>query len=190
MKTLCGLVYKYAVPRQLVSKGLILSQYLIINEKAVDSRRTGLTQEELDRLQGNIGKVQYADYIYCMCYLGFRPSEFLDLRVENYNRQEKFFTGGAKTEAGKDRIVPVSPRIQKYIDALVRDKIGGYVFCDGGGEHFNLRKFRKDYFAAALESIGLDQEDRDKRLLTPHCCRHTFTNLMKDVPGADKISWL
>ena len=162
------------------------TQYLVINEKAADSRRTGLTPDELDKLKANIGKVPYADYIYCMCYLGFRPSEFLDLRVEHYNRAEKYFTGGAKTEAGKDRIVPVSPKIQKYIDALVVDKIGGYVFCDSNGDTFNLRRFREEYFAPAMESIGISLEEREERLLTPHCCRHTFANLMRDVPGADK----
>jgi len=30
------------------------------------------------------------------------------------------------------------------------------------------------------------QEERESRLLTPHCCRHTFANLMRDVQGADK----
>ncbi len=79
-----------------------------------------------------------------MCYLGFRPSEFLDLRVEHYNRAEKYFTGGSKTEAGKGQNRPVSPKIQKRIDALVVDKIGGYVFCDASGGRFNLRRFRED----------------------------------------------
>ncbi len=186
MKALCGLVYKYAVPRQFVTKDLILSQYLVINEKATEGKRTGLTTEELKKLEQSIGKVPYADYIFCMCYLGFRPSEALDLRVENYNRKEKFFVGGAKTEAGKDRTVPVSPKIQKYIDALVVDKIGGYVFCDPAGDRFDLRRFREDYFAPALEAIGISREEREERLLTPHCCRHTFANLMKNVRGADK----
>lgn len=186
MKALCGLVYKYAVPRQYVSKDLILSQYLIINEKASDSRRTGLTMEELERLRKIIGIVPYADYVYCMCYLGFRPSEFLDLRLEQYNRNERYFIGGAKTDAGKDRIVPVSPKIQKYVDVIIKDKIGGYVFCDQSGGRFNLRRFREDYFAPIIEAIGISQEEREERLLTPHCCRHTFATLMKKASGADK----
>ncbi|MEG6513535.1 site-specific integrase [Desulforamulus ruminis] len=186
MKALCGLVYKYAVPRQYVAKDLILSQYLVINEKAAESRRTGLTMEELERLRQIIGTVPYADYAYCMCYLGFRPSEFLDLQFEHYNRAERYFTGGAKTEAGKDRIVPVSPKIQKYVDALIKDKIGGYVFCDQNGGRFNLRRFREDYFAPIIEAIGISREEREARLLTPHCCRHTFANLMKNASGADK----
>jgi integrase len=186
MKALCGLIYKYAVPRQYVAKDLILSQYLTINEKAVDSKRTGLTKDELKRLEEAIGIVPFADYIFCMCYLGFRPSEALDLRAESYNRKEKYFIGGAKTEAGKDRIVPVSPKIQKYIDALVKNKIGGYVFCNQDGDHFNLRRFREDYFAPALEAIGISEQERLERLLTPHCCRHTFANLLRDTQGADK----
>ncbi len=68
MKTLCGLVYKYACAASDVAKELILSQYLIINEKAAENTRTGLTQEELGKLQASIGKVPYADYIFCMRY--------------------------------------------------------------------------------------------------------------------------
>ncbi len=158
MKALCGLIYKYAIPRQYVYKDLVLSQYLVINDKAVDSKRTGLTMEELAKLEKGIGKIPYADYIFCMCYLGFRPGEALDLRAESYNRKEKYFIGGAKTEAGKDRIVPISPKIQKYIDTLVKDKIGGYIFCGPDGERFNLRRFREDYFAPALEAIGISKE--------------------------------
>lgn len=186
MKALCGLIYKYAVPRQYVKSLLILSQYLVINDKGTERRRTGLTDKELEAIKKGIGGIPYADYIYCMCYLGFRPSEFLDLRIENYDRKEKYFTGGAKTEAGKDRIVPVSPKIQKYIDALVVDRIGGYVFCGPDGGHFDLRIFREEYFTPALTAIGISAEEQKERLLTPHCCRHTFANLMKKVQGADK----
>lgn len=186
MKALCGLLYKHAIPRQYVTKDLILSQYLTIHEKATEGKRTGLTRDELNRIEASIGHVPYADYIFCFCYLGFRPSEALDLRVEHYNRAEKYFIGGAKTEAGKDRIVPVSPRIQKHIDRLVKDKIGGYVFCDPEGNRFDLRRFREDYFAPALASIGITEEERNARLLTPHCCRHTFANLLRDTKGADK----
>lgn len=186
MKTLCGLVYKYAVPRDYVSRELILSQYLVIHEKGTESRRTGLTMEELERLRQSIGKVLYAEYIYGMCYTGFRPSEFLDLQVEHYDRNEKYFIGGSKTDAGKDRIVPVSPKIQVYVDALIKDKSSGYVFCDENGERFSLRRFRDNYFSNVLEAIGITQAERETRLLTPHCCRHTFANLMKNAPGADK----
>ena len=186
MKALCGLMYKYAVPRRYVDSNLILSQYLVINEKGTESRRTGFTGKELEDIRRSIGTVPYAEYIYCMCYLGFRPSEMLDLRVENYDRKEKYLVGGAKTDAGRDRIVPVSPKIQKYVDALVVDKIGGYVFCGPGGDHFSLRDFRENFFTPALEAVGITAEQRSARLLTPHCCRHTFANLMKSVQGADK----
>lgn len=69
---------------------------------------------------------------------------------------------------------------------LIKDKIGGYIFCDQDGGRFDLRRFREDYFALALEAIGISKAEREERLLTPHCCRHTFVNLMKNTPGADK----
>ena len=186
VKALIGLLYKYAVPRKYVSESLILSQYLVIHADKTEIRRTGLTKEELERLRKVVGKVPFADYVYCMCYLGFRPSEFLDLTVESYNRVGKYFTGGAKTEAGKNRLVPVSPKIQPIIDRLIKGKTSGFVFCDENGNRFDLRKFREEYFGAVLDAIGISEEERKARLLTPHCCRHTFANLLRDTKGADK----
>lgn len=186
MKTLCGLMYKYAIPRNLVSSSLNLASFLVIHDEGAQNKRTGLTMDELGKLKTLIGKIPYADYVYCMCYLGFRPSEALNLTLQSYNRKEKYFIGGSKTDAGRDRIVPVAPQIQKYIDALTRNKVGGYVFCGPDGGKFNIRRFREDYFTNVIRALGINDDEREKRLLTPHCCRHTFANLLKGAKGADK----
>ena len=123
----------------------------------------------------------YADYIYCMCYLGFRLTEFLDLQIKGYNKKERCFVGGVKTEAGKNRTVTVSPKIQGIVDRLT-NKTEGYVFCDQNGNRFNDRAFREDVFYPTLEAVGIDNKDHH---YTPHSTRHTFATLMKRVK-ADK----
>lgn len=124
MKALCGLLYKYAIPRNMAL--LSMGQYLVVNGTTVLGKE-GLPTEALEQLKKNIGKVPYADYIVAQCYLGFRPSELLDLDATSYDREKQTFTGGAKTEAGKNRVVPVSPKIQPTIDRLTDNKIGGPV---------------------------------------------------------------
>ena len=92
MKALCGLIYKYAVPRGYA--GMNLAQYLIVSGEQSEAR-SSFTAEHIEKLRKAIGTVPYADYVYCMCYLGFRPSELLTLDVKDYDRMNKTVTGGA-----------------------------------------------------------------------------------------------
>ncbi len=184
MKALAGLLYKYAVPRGYAS--LNLAQYLIVSGESSASR-SSFSAEQLEQIHRAVGVIPYADYIYCMCYLGFRPSEFLALDVKDYDRKNKTLTGGAKTEAGKNRIVTISPKIQPIIDRLTRDRIAGALFCNENGGAFAYNKFRDDIFYSVLDQIGIDNPmENGRHKLSPHTCRHTFATLMKNVDAAEK----
>ncbi len=189
MRAMCGLVYKYGIPRKYVPDNLNLAQYLKINAEASGSKEA-LPEWAVERLKESIGVVPYAGYIYAQCYLGFRPSEFLALDAIRYNRKEKAFVGGAKTEAGIDRTVTVSPKIAPFIDGLVKDKLSGPVFCDTDGGPLNIKKYRQAFYAA-LDAVGLEnpiitENGHSRHKYTPHSCRHTFATMMKRVQGADK----
>ena len=187
MKTLCGLLYKYAIPRNLAT--LNMGQYIVV--RATDSGgKNGLPSEAVEAIRRNVGVVPGADYVLCQCYLGFRPSEFLALDAANYNRQERAFVGGAKTDAGRDRVVTVSPVIQPIVDRLMGDKTRGPVFCTEKGATMDLKAYRA-LFYAVLEQCGIDNPVTEvsgvqRRKYTPHSCRHTFATLMKRVEGAEK----
>lgn len=122
MKALAGLLYKYAIPRQLAS--LNMGQCLKVNAEGTAARE-GLPLGVLAAIEAHVGDVEGADYVLCQCYFGFRPSEFLALDVALYNRAARAFVGGAKTDAGRNRVVTVSPKMQPIVDRLTTDKIGG-----------------------------------------------------------------
>ena len=187
MKTVVGLLYKYAIPRHLAS--LNMGQYLVVGGMK-GLGKEGLPMEALEALRSHIGSVPYADYIVAQCYLGFRPSELLALDAANYDRKQKTFTGGAKTEAGKDRLVPVNSKIQPIIDRLTRDKISGPVFCNPDGSRMSIEDYRQRFYDV-LDACGIDNPITEvdgvkRRKYTPHSCRHTFASMMKNVQGADK----
>lgn len=189
MRALTGLIYKYGIPRKYIPDNLNLAQYLKINAEST-SEKEALPDWAVERLKTNIGKIPYADYIYAQCYLGFRPSEFLALDALRYDRKEKAFVGGGKTEAGTDRTVTVSPKISTIVDRLVKDRISGPVFCDKDGGPLNIKKYRQAFYDA-LEAIGLEnpiitEHGHSRHKYTPHSCRHTFATMMKRVQGADK----
>lgn len=187
MKTVLGLLYKYAVPRGLAQTNL--SQY--VSPRGGQSwGKSGLPLDVVERLRLACGSVPYADYVYCQCYMGFRPSEFLALDARSYDRQEHAFRGGSKTEAGRDRLVTVSPKIQPIIDRLVADKISGPIFCAPDGSRLPYPQYLK-LFYAVLDALGVENPLIDKngsqcRTYTPHSCRHTFATLMKNVQASDK----
>lgn len=190
MKALCGLLYKYGIPRDYIPKDRNLAQFLIVDAEA-SKKKSGFSDEQLELIRRALGIVPYADYIYCMCYLGFRPSEFLNLRIEDYDSNRKFIVGGAKTEAGTNRYVTISPKIQPIIDRLVGSRTEGPIFPSPDGNYFSYGVFRTSYFYPALDAIGIENPVIDGvHKYTPHCCRHTFATLMKAVnaPSTDKIA--
>ena len=187
MKALCGLLYKYAIPRHL--SDINLGQYLVVGGSS-SSEKTALPDTAVKAIEANVGRVDGADYVMCHCYLGFRPSELLALDVINYNRRERAFVGGSKTDAGRDRVVTVSPKIQPIVDRLTADKIAGPVFCSKNGSRMPIKAYRA-LFYRVLDECGIANpvivtDGVRRRKYTPHSCRHTFATLMKRVSAADK----
>ena len=69
-----------------------------------------------------------------MIYTGLRPTELLEIQTENVHLDEKYMVGGMKTEAGKDRIIPLNdkiiPLVKNRYDAnkkyLINNKFGNH----------------------------------------------------------------
>ena len=184
-KTALGLVYKYGIPRNAVPKDRNLSLYLRVGGDA-GSKKPGLSLAELELIRKAAASGDaFASVVLCHCYLGFRPTALLALTVADYDPERRCFVGGIKTEAGRGRTVPVSPKIQPYIDALIAVADGGAVFGDNG-KPVGIAAYR-DRFYALLEGLGIpnpvDGEGRHR--LTPHSCRHTFATLLKRASGSD-----
>lgn len=182
MKTLGTLLYKYAIPRGYVPTGINYASFLKTGGGEAGIRNP-FSAVELEIVRQSVGIVPYADYIYCMAYTGYRPFEFLSLTIEDYNQKEQCFRGGGKTEAGKNRLVTVSPKIQQIINRLINGKSTGPVFCAPDGSPLSLRVFREKCFYPAIEAMGIDNADHH---LTPYSTRHTFATLIKNVASSEK----
>lgn len=186
MKALGTLLYAYAIPRGYVKVNL--AHYLFVGG-APGAPREEFQAEEIETIRKSIDIIPYADYIYCQIYLGFRPHEFLMLDATDYDAKERCFTGGGKTTAGTGRKVTVSPKIQDIVSRLVAGKESGPVFCGPDGKALSDKFYREECFYPALEKMGLPNPQRGEhgpRKLTPHCCRHTFATLMKNIQAPDK----
>ena len=180
-----GLVYKYGIPRDCVPKDRNLAQFLRILEPG-SSKKPGLSMAELELVRKEAAAGDpFAAVVLCHCYLGFRPTAFLALTCADYDAARRCFVGGIKTAAGIGRTVPVSPKVQKYVDGLIALADGGSVF---GllGKPMGLKEYRTKFYDL-LEKLHIENPvDEDGRhRLTPHSCRHTFATLLKRAQGSD-----
>lgn len=184
MKAVCGLVYKYGIPRKVIPENLNLAQFLIVDGEAA-ARRASFTDEEIEKIKKACGKIPHAEEVYILIYTGFRPSEYLSLTADSYDSALQTLTGGAKTEAGKERIVTLSPKIAPFVAALAAS--GGHLIKDPSGKPWALKAWTEGVFYPVLEAVGISNPVEGRRhRYTPHTCRHTFATLMKRVEGADK----
>ena len=190
MRAVVGLMYKYGIPRHLIPENLNLAPFLIVTGEGA-AHRESFTDVQIERIKQAVGVVEYADYIFCMIYTGFRPSEFLALTADSYDTAHGTLTGGSKTEAGRGRVVTVSPKIKRVVEAQ-HARHGAFLFGDAKGQQFDLQYFTERCFYPALDAIGIENPIVEiaggvkRHKYTPHSCRHTFSTLMKRVQGAEK----
>lgn len=103
MRTVAGLLNKFALDQDIISRNYAANLFTGRDRKGT---RPAFTWEEVEIIRQAVGSADYADYVYMLIYTGFRPSELFALTKADYNVQDNTLVGGAKTEAGFNRIVP------------------------------------------------------------------------------------
>lgn len=177
IKILAGLLCDYAVQNDIVSKNYAS---FIVLPKAEHKEKTPFSDLDLAKIERAAEDgIMYADLILILCYTGWRINEFLSLTKFNYDEKNKTLTGGLKTEAGKNRVVPVSPKIEPYLQKWIK-KGGETIVCREEGDKLvkvTAAYFRQNWYYPTLEKLGLPK-------LTPHATRHTFASMLHKK-GAD-----
>lgn len=175
-------LYAYSMERDIVGKDF--SQYLDIPSVGSKKPRGALTEAQTGLL-AELAEAGFpwADTALMLCYTGFRVSEFLKLTPADYHPEEGgYLRGGLKTEAGRNRAVPVHPRIAPYLASWL-EKGGDTIICGKDGSAMTSDTYR-DLFRAVMERIGAPEA-------TPHWCRHTFaTRLHSAQADPLAIKWL
>ncbi|MBO7709896.1 MAG: tyrosine-type recombinase/integrase [Lachnospiraceae bacterium] len=193
MKVVAGLLWKYAKSKHIVSQ---IESETLFTGRGQSVKRDALTDIEVEKICQAIGQHRYAEYIYCLCYLGFRPGEMLELRKDQVvdHKGTLFIIEGKKTEAGRGRTVPVHHKIED----IIRDRL----MVPGTNLVFPMYKFGKPSKKAPVPLFtGFKQmtdnyfrESVFKRICAalgiaegkvPYAARHTFSNKLKHASGDD-----
>ena len=180
MKALGTLLYKLALEMNIVSKNYAQFIWIPPAEKASYHPFSHEHESVLLRaaLSGDFG----ASLIACDCYLGFRPAELLSIKKREFDPLERVLRGGMKTEAGRNRAVPISQKIQPIIDRLMQSD-SEYLFSDRK-EPLKINYYRDYIFYPTLERLAIQAPG--ERYYMPYSCRHTFATKLKNVTGSQK----
>lgn len=178
MKALGTSLWKYAMEHDIVDRNY--AEYLYIKKEEA-AEKVAFSRPQLELMWKSVDSVPGLKYILLLCYTGMRLGEMLGALTVNYHPLDGYFVTGSKTEAGKNRVITISPRILPFFNDFGK---GDHLFSD-----MAEKKFRTQVYYPALQAIGLDvlEEDGGHRY-NPHCCRHTFATLMKGInaPATDK----
>ena len=161
---------RFALEMDIISRGYA---GLTTSAPTPETSRHPFTNDEVARLWIN-QHVPWVDSVLVFLYTGFRISELLDLRTDDIDLVNGTITGGTKTKAGKNRIVPIHSKIATLIRRRVSDG-GEYLFMLDG------RKCPVRRYYEIWDGIMKSAEMKH----TPHECRHTFRSWL-DSAGANK----
>lgn len=122
------------------------------------------SEEDIQKLEADGS--QAAKLTLMMVYTGMRIGELFGLRTENVH--ETYVIGGEKTEAGRNRIIPIRSEGRKYF-AEFKERAKGDLLISGYDGQKVIANFRKRDYYPLLERLGISKK-------TPHATRHTFAS--------------
>lgn len=109
--------------------------------------------------------------ILFMIYTRLRIGEVASLQCSDIHLNDGYLVGGEKTEAGKNRIIPIPAGIPE-----LSDFVSSWMQETKTKSLLNLTTAQiRNHFYHALSEYGI--QDRNDRRLTPHSTRHTFASL-------------
>lgn len=161
--SLCKQMYRYAVAQGLVEKNP--TDLLRINIPDDDDPGVPFSTKDLERIWSRESD-DTAQLLLIMCYSGFRIGELEGVSVDLKKRS---FFGGLKTDAGRNRTVPIHSCIFGIVKK--RMKLYGRIMPD------TYQAFRNN-LAEFLPAAGIGEH-------TAHDCRHTFSMLCERYGVSD-----
>jgi integrase/recombinase XerD len=140
-----------------------------------------LSPDEVTRLIEAAGNLQARAILMALYSTGMRRSELVRLRVEDID-SERMFVHIRKGKGGKDRDVPLCPKLLETLREYWRwKKPRTWLFPGGTGSADGQHLTDKAVWYACAEAA---QHAGLKKRVSPHMLRHSFaTHLLED--GAD-----
>ena len=169
-------MYKYCLKYDIVEK-----DYAALCEGVKRGKpkivRIPFSSEEIQTLWDNVS-FPFVDMVLIGIYSGWRPQELAILKVADIDLEARTMFGGLKTDAGRNRVVPIHSAIYDLVAANYNKAVAmgsDYLFNDENGQqgtHLTYDKYR-----GRFEKIN----KRFNMSHKPHDTRHTFISAAKSA---------
>lgn len=179
IKSLFNQMLDYALEYEIVQKNY--ARDFTVETPETQTNHVAYTPSELNTLWQNTS-IPLMNAILLQCYTGFRPQELCKIKLSDVNINERYIVGGMKTEAGKDRIVPICDKAMTLVSKLMymSDLLGSeYLVCDNAGKPMSYDKYYH-HFTNIMKEVGIEGHK-------PHDPRKTFVTMCKDK-GVDEYA--
>lgn len=177
IKSLFNMMYRYSVAHDIVEKDY--ASVMFANGSPIKNTKEKevipFTPDEITQLWNN-SEIPFADMVLIGIYSGWRPQELAILKVADIDIEAGTMLGGLKTDAGKNRIVPIHPLIKPLIEKRIQEATAldsEYLFNDVNGQqgtYMTYDKYRKR-FIKVMNRLKMEHR--------PHETRHTFITKAK-----------
>ena len=172
VKIVVSLVFEYCMKYEYINKDY--SKYIELPEYSEQKKKQIFSDLEIKKLWNIQAENDTAATVLILIYTGYRVTELLEMPKSNIKLDDAYIIGGGKkTQAGKDRIVPIKCEILPLIKRMF-DKSKGLTLYD-----FTYTKFSKE-FDALMATLGMHH--------SIHETRHTFASLLDRAEVAESIT--
>lgn len=107
-----------------------------------------------------------AKIILMLIYTGMRIGELFYLPISDYHKT--YVIGGEKTEAGRNRVIPIRPEGREYFAYFAEHADGDLLLSGYTGDKVP-NNFRKRNYYPLLDKLGIARK-------SPHSTRHTYAS--------------
>lgn len=160
-KQLITQMSQWAIREELIATNF--AKFVRISDSIKHEKET-FSNQEIALLEANNSET--AKIILMLIYTGMRISELFQLPLVDYH--ESYVIGGEKTEAGRNRIIPIRPEGRKYFSYFATHADGELLLSGYTGQKTVPNFRRRDYYPL-LERLGISRK-------TPHATRHTYAS--------------
>lgn len=167
IKTMLNQLYTYAITNDLIKTNYAKGIKMPPKPKVSQER---FSAEKIEKIFNAAPNDPWTQTVAILLYTGLRVGEMLQLKIFDFDKTNWTITGGMKTEAGRNRTIPIHERIRPYILNWANQS-GEYLISENSKKlTYEQYRLRYDH---ALELAGV-------RNLSPHKCRHTFASVLAE----------
>lgn len=142
---------------------------LIVLPEHTPEAKTPFTPQEIQTLWDNLD-FPFVPAVLLHLYTGMRQMELMSLKCSDVNIEQSYIQGGNKTKAGKNRIIPLHPRVLPLVKAYMDGKEPNDYLIDIECSRRSGSNILRDCWTPVMDKFGMNH--------TTHAARHTFETML------------